>query len=199
MTSDRRPAQPCGRARGHTPAAVITEITTVNASTGQSIRGGPARARARSFAEPARVAKARTTARDRADGCEQQSLGHELRAQPPSARAERAAHRDLALAGSRAGEEQIGDVGARNEQDEQHRAAQRDQHGTRTRGARRSERLDGDLDSQVAAVDVGVLALESVRDALEDPAAPARASPTARAARRCAPGIPTRDRRSLRA
>src|SRR6185312_6229956 len=47
---------------------------------------------------------------------QQQALGEQLPRDPPSRRAERQPHRQLVAAGGRAGDQQVGDVGAGDQQ-----------------------------------------------------------------------------------
>ena len=61
---------------------------------------------------------------------EKDAFSQKLLHQPPSAAAERRTHCQLALARSRTDQQQIGDVGARNQQNEGHRAHQRHDHRT---------------------------------------------------------------------
>ena len=62
------------------------------------------------------------------DEREQQALGEELTDDLPARRAERQAHRDLARAGGAARQQQVGDVGAGDEQQEDDRAHESREH-----------------------------------------------------------------------
>ena len=57
---------------------------------------------------------------DGAGGGQQDALGEELADQAPASRAHGGAHADLALAGGGAGEQQVGDVDARDQEHEAH-------------------------------------------------------------------------------
>ena len=72
---------------------------------------------------------ARTTPAASAAAGEHEALGEHLADEPPAAAAERRAHRQLPLARGRAHEQQVRDVGARDQQHERHRPHQREDRG----------------------------------------------------------------------
>ena len=109
----------------------------------------------------------------RAERRQHAAFGDQLPHQPAAAGAERGAHGDLAAARFRARDQQVGDVGAGDEQDERDRRHQRQQ-----RRAQRAEQLDVERADLDAALLVGlrVRAFELPRDAVELGSARSRAS-----------------------
>ena len=83
-----------------------------------SIDAKPREIRGREQREEAQQPDGQQQAERAADHGEQQRLGDELSEQPAAAGAERRAHRHLPLPGDRAREQQVGDVGAGDEQHE---------------------------------------------------------------------------------
>ena len=96
-----------------------------------------------------------------AEGRQQQTLGHHLPHQPSAARAERRAHRHLALACGRAHEQQVRDVHAREQQHEpgERHAEQADERHRLADGSHRQRprprlRHDGGDDALIARRDI---------------------------------------------
>ena len=89
-------------------------------------------------------------AEDRAGAAQQQALGQQRAAQRAGARAERRANRQLAFAPHRSRQDQVGDVRARDDEDEPGRGQQHEQHRPRRRG---------DLIAQLHGVDAEVALL----------------------------------------
>ena len=86
-------------------------------------------ARARQARRIARMSALHADAREHeaehaADDRQQHALGHELAQQPAAAGAERGAHRELAMPRLGARQQQVGEVGARDQQHERHRRLQ---------------------------------------------------------------------------
>ena len=110
----------CAAAAQPKTSVVTTERTAAKASIRGSTPSGDMAGR---FAVPWAAIPGRLPRRAEAEGSaqerEHEALGQELASQPRLARADRGAHRDFPLASFRAGEEQIRDVGARHQQEEE--------------------------------------------------------------------------------
>ena len=101
---------------------------------------------------------------DAAEHRQQHAFREQLPNEPPPARAQRHAHRDLALAHGGAREQQVGDVRARDEEHRGHGA----EHDPERRTERRADDLLGEWSHGHAVVAVrGVLLLETFRDRAE--------------------------------
>ncbi len=114
--------------------------------------------------QPARHRVAGGDAERAAGQREQQTLGQELADDPRSARAERGAHHDLALAGGAA---RHGDIGEVRAADEQQHADRRHQHVERLAQARVDDEVREAIDGDAPVLlDVGIVVRDLRRDRL---------------------------------
>ena len=105
---------------------------------------------------------------------EQHALGEQLARQLSASSAERHAQRQLALAMQRPREREAGDVGAREQQDEQRGAHDHQQHRTRVAGDLLQERHGVRLEPVALLVDGREVAVEPVGDHCRHPPPRAR-------------------------
>ena len=131
---DRRATPAPGSVPNTRPVTI--ETSSVKPSTPGSISISPVRAvnRPTNVVSMSIVDHANDEADDAAGDRQQRALGQQLPHQPPASRAERGAHRQLAIAPQHARERQVGDVRARDQQHEPGRAEQDQQHLARADG-----------------------------------------------------------------
>ena len=123
---------------------------------------------------------------------EDEALGGELADQPLAPRAHRGADRQFLPPSERAREQQVGQVGADDQEHAQRRAAQREDHDPRLLRELEAEGVDGDVDAFVL---LGILLPRAGGDRRSSPCARTRSSRRASAGR-CHRDSCCRDRRS---
>jgi hypothetical protein len=106
--------------------------------------GRPRQALAIRGDQPAKADHRDAEPEDRARERQQTSLHHELPQEPPPPGAERKPHRELLVARFSAREQQIREVGARDQQDEDDRALQHEHRRLRTPHDLRLQRVEAD-------------------------------------------------------
>ena len=103
-------------------------------------------------------------AEDPAGDRQHRAFGQQLTDQTPASGTERGAHRQLAIAPQHARERQVGDIRARDQQNQTRRAEQDQQQLARTDGELFEQVGRFRLKAGVGAVDVGVVLLEPLTD-----------------------------------